>query len=130
MLHVLGSAVGKCPAETAGSWIMTPETILPRFRQPRAPANAFSHPPYRALGNPAVAASSKRLLGLVFHWNQRFMRLWSAVQNVTPKAPYEPIAASASCTSFVRVWNGQAPVSGSLSSGSAYCFHSRLPTFP
>jgi hypothetical protein len=31
---------------------------------------------------------------------------------------------------FERVWNGQAPASGSLSSGSAYCFHSRLPTFP
>ncbi len=32
--------------------------------------------------------------------------------------------------SFVRVWNGQALVSGSLSSGSAYCFHSRLRWSP
>jgi hypothetical protein len=28
------------------------------------------------------------------------------------------------------VWKGQVPISGLLSSGSAYCFHSRLPRFP
>jgi hypothetical protein len=80
MLHVLSSAVGKNALRRQLGRGSDPKPFYPdldhrvRRRMPLGTHRIvrFSHP--------AVAASSKRLLGLVFYWNQRCMRLWSAVR--------------------------------------------------